>query len=116
VHSKSLYHVLEEKKSSARDAGIMGSERLYSMPGGSNAAAKRLEMLKKGMPDDLEVSIDPSDLESLDDEALRELYEGKVAAQRAGRDFSDLVAQRAASDKKRKASEKTTSKEKKFKF
>lgn len=115
---KSLYQVLEQKKSSAREAGIMGSEHVYNVPGKglSGAAAKRLEALKKGMPDDLNISIDPSDLESLDDQSLRELYEAKVAEQRAGRDFSDMVAQRAASDKKRKASEKSGSKEKKFKF
>lgn len=118
VHPKSLYQVLEQKKSSARDAGIMGSEHVYSLPGQglSSTAAKRLEVLRKGMPDDLNVSIDPSDLESLDDESLRELYEAKVAEQRAGKDFSDMVAQRAASDKKRKASDKSGSKEKKFKF
>jgi len=117
---KSLYQVLEQQKASTKQGELMSTGHVYSLPnsgGLSSKAAKRLEALKKGMPDDLDVSLDPSDLESLDDEALRELYEAKVAEQRASRDdFSDLVAQRAAIDKKRKASDKAGSKEKKFKF
>lgn len=121
--SKSLFQVLEQKSAKATGAGIMGTDHTYIVPGKddkkmSSAAAKRLEALKKGMPEDLNVSIDPADLESLDDESLKDLYEAKAAEQRAasGReDFSDLVAAKAASQK-RKALEKSGSKEKKFKF
>lgn len=58
------------------------------------------------------------DLEGLDDAALRELYEMRVAEERskAGReDFSDLVAAKAAAQK-RKAAERKEGKDKKFKF
>jgi splicing factor 3B subunit 2 len=112
-----LYQVLEQKKSSSREGGIMGSEHVYTVP--SALAAKRLEALKKTMPDIMDVSIDPSDLETLDDNALKELYEAKLAETRAGRDFSDMVAHHQASnaaEKKRKASTTKSSKDKKFKF
>lgn len=59
------------------------------------------------------------ELEGLDDAALRDLYEARVAEarQQGGReDFSDLVAARAAAQK-RKAAEKAAAKDtKKFKF
>lgn len=59
------------------------------------------------------------ELEGLSDAALRELYEGRVveAREAAGReDFSDMVAAKAAAQK-RKAADKAASKDtKKFKF
>ena len=119
---KSLYQVLEQRTAHAGPSGIMASDHVYVVPDKtkkmSSAAARRLEQLKKGMPDDLDISIDPADLESLDDEALRDLYDAKVAEQRLAsgkEDFSDLVASKAAAQK-RKAEEKAGSKEKKFKF
>ena len=44
---------------------------------------KRLEALRREMPSDVDVSIDPSELEGLDDAALRDLYEARVVEQRA---------------------------------
>ena len=117
---KSLYQVLEQKAAAATSAGIMGSDHVYVVPGKeekkgvSSAAAKRLEALKKGSTDDIDISIDPTQLESLDDETLKDLYEARAEGG-AREDFSDLVAAKAASQK-RKATEKAGSKEKKFKF
>ena len=146
-HPKELFQVLEEKAAPV-GAGVMGSDHVYVLPQGSNAsgagpvaaeakapttsgaidgsvalgagAKRRLESLQKEAPTDFEVSINPADLEALDDESLKDLYEAKVKERRAaaGReDFSDLVAANAAVQK-RKATEKagTGSKEKKFKF
>lgn len=123
----------------------------------SIAAAKRLEALRREMPSDVDVALDPSELEGLDDDALRRwaaapralkrvphllllhalliallpshacppacpnldsLYEARLAEQRAaaGReDFSDLVAAKAA-QQKRKQAEKAKAEAKKFKF
>lgn len=128
---KALYQVLEQQKASV-GGNIMGSEHTYVVPGSgtgqageggkekklSVSAAKRLEALRKEMPSDVDVAIDPGDLEALDDASLKDLYESRVAEKRAaaGReDFSDLVAAKAASQK-RKATEKASGKEKKFKF
>ena len=123
---KQLYRVLEEQKAAAPQAAaaLLGTEHTYVVPpvdsvGDESAARKRLEALKKEMPSDVDVSIDPADLEALDDESLKDLYQTKVREARAavgrGEDFSDLVAAKAASQK-RKAVERTSGKEKKFKF
>ncbi|KAI7836288.1 hypothetical protein COHA_009837 [Chlorella ohadii] len=124
---KQLYTVLEQQKANVGAGTLMGSEHTYVIPGAGGAAGKeklsiaaqkRLEALRKDMPSDVDVSIDPTELEGLDDAALRELYEMRVAEQRAaaGReDFSDMVAAKAAAQK-RKAAEKAGGKDKKFKF
>jgi splicing factor 3B subunit 2 len=130
---KQLYQVLEEQKAGVAAGGIMGSDHVYVVPGtGASAgekklsitAAKRMEALRREMPSDVEIAIDPADLEALDDEALKDLYEMRMKEARvaAGReDFSDLVAAKAA-NQKRKASDGKGGgaggggKEKKFKF
>lgn len=143
-HPKQLYQVLEEKSTTV-GGGVMGTDHVYVVPGQTSdmsaartdattdkgaglgdgnvigaAAKRRLEALQKEAPTDFEVSINPADLEALDDESLKDLYNEKVKERRAaaGReDFSDMVAANAAVQK-RKATEKagTGSKEKKFKF
>lgn len=128
--SKQLYQVLEQKTTSALKAGVMGSEHIYDLGGSdenkakskerkvTGAAAKRLEALKKTMPDIMDVAIDPADLESLDDDAIKELYETKLAENRKVRglnDLSDMVASHQAGAKRRTEG-KGSKKEKKFKF
>lgn len=123
---KQLYQVLEQEKTKVRQSALMGSEYAYKVPGEEGggeedkkltiAARKRLEMLRQQVPSDVEVALDPTELETLDDAALRELYEGRVAELRKREDFSDLVAAKAAAQK-RKATEKQSGKQdKKFKF
>ena len=86
----------------------------------TGAAAKRLEALKKTMPDIMDVAIDPSDLETLDDNAIKELYDAKLAESRKGRGLTDvdqMMASHLGGDKKRKGDGKAAGKkEKKFKF
>ena len=86
----------------------------------TGAAAKRLEALKKTMPDIMDVAIDPSDLETLDDIAIKELYDAKLAESRKGRGLTDvdqMMASHLGGDKKRKGDGKAAGKkEKKFKF
>ena len=142
---KQLYQVLEQQKTGVGATGIMGSSHVYVVPGGdggggsieksggvstgaigggekkvvSLAAAKRLEALRREMPSDVAISIDPGDLEALDDDSLKDLYEQRVreARQAAGReDFSDLVAAKAVASQKRKGGDGGQGKEKKFKF
>lgn len=64
---RQLYTVLEQASAPAAGAGVlMGSEHTYVIPGQeeerkpSIAAAKRLEALRKEMPSDLDVALDPS--------------------------------------------------------
>eukprot|EP00887_Chlorella_sp_A99_P008170 scaffold12.g8170.t1 len=126
---RQLYTVLEQQKA-AVGAGLMGSDHTYVIPGSGGgekkaggglglAAAKRLEALRREMPSDVEVALDPTELEGLDDEALRSLYEARLAEQRAaaGReDFSDLVAAKAAQQKRKAAEAKATKDSKRYKF
>ncbi|KAL6784438.1 hypothetical protein ACKKBF_B01795 [Auxenochlorella protothecoides x Auxenochlorella symbiontica] len=121
---RQLYTVLEQTAATGGAGVIMGSDHTYVLPGAgekklSIAAQKRLEALRREVPSDLDVAIDPAELEGLSDAALRELYEGRVveAREAAGReDFSDMVAAKAAAQK-RKAADKAASKDtKKFKF
>lgn len=122
---KQLYTVLEQQKAAVGAGTLMGSEHTYVIPGQqgkeklSIAAQKRLEALRRDLPADVDVSIDPAELEGLDDAALKDLYEMRVQEQRemAGReDFSDMVAAKAA-QQKRKAAEKGGAKDsKRFKF
>ncbi|PSC74600.1 Splicing factor 3B subunit 2 [Micractinium conductrix] len=123
---KQLYTVLEQQKAAVGAGTLMGSEHTYVIPGKEGAAgkdkvplgaARRLEALRREMPD-VDVALDPAELEGLDDAALRELYEMRVQEQRsaAGReDFSDMVAAKAA-QQKRKAVDKGGKDAKKFKF
>jgi len=127
---KVLYQVLEQQAAAVGSGGILGTDHVYVVPGAegsqdggkekkmSISAAKRLEALRREMPADVEVAIDPSDLDALDDAALKEVYEMKVAEARAAagkEDFSDLVAAKSAAQK-RKAADKPGGKDKKFKF
>ncbi len=82
----------------------------------TGAAAKRLEALKKTMPDIMDVAIDPADLETLDDEAIKELYEAKLGENRKVRGLTDLSDMMASHQAKRKSEGKPKKGEKKFKF
>ncbi|KDD73937.1 hypothetical protein H632_c1714p0, partial [Helicosporidium sp. ATCC 50920] len=123
---RAFHQVLEQRAADVQAGGLLGSEHTYVVPSaaetgrrGGVAALKRLEALKREMPADLDVSLDPAELEGLDDQALRTLYEQRLAEKRAlmGReDLSDLVALQAA-QQKRKAADRGDAKEgKKFKF
>ncbi len=133
--SKQLYQVLEQKATSALKSGVMGSEHVYDLGTQEDikmatakttkdtkekkvtgAAAKRLEALKKTMPDIMDVAIDPADLETLDDEAIKELYEAKLGENRKVRGLTDLSDMMASHQAKRKSEGKPKKGEKKFKF
>ncbi|EIE19194.1 DUF382-domain-containing protein [Coccomyxa subellipsoidea C-169] len=126
---KPLYQVLEQQAAPVGNA-LMGSDHTYVIPGAgapaagaptkgaAAAAAKRSGIA----PGDVEVAIDPAELEGLDEAGVRALYEERLSQQRTAssrEDFSDLVAAKAA-QQKRKAAEKKEGKAKKqkeqFKF
>ncbi|KAK9817729.1 hypothetical protein WJX72_001305 [[Myrmecia] bisecta] len=126
---KQLYTVLEQQAANVGTGTLMGSDHTYVIPGGGAdgkerrpANFKRLEMLKQQMASDVEVAIDPKELEGLDDAAIKALHESRLAEQRATsarEDFSDLVAQKAAQQKRKAAERKEAGKAKKqkeFKF
>jgi splicing factor 3B subunit 2 len=59
----------------------------------------------------VEIALTPEELEGLDDDGIRQLYEEKLAAARSAKasgreDFSDLVAGKAAQQKRKLAQQK----------
>uniref|UniRef100_A0A061RQR5 Splicing factor 3b subunit 2-like n=1 Tax=Tetraselmis sp. GSL018 TaxID=582737 RepID=A0A061RQR5_9CHLO len=127
-----LYTVLEQKAASVGGA-LMGSDHTYVMPDSTNkerrplnpSDKKRLEALRSQVAGttDVEVTLTPEEIEGLDDDAIKRLYAQKVQEIRAANkpeDFSDLVAAKAAQQKRKalaKESEKAAKKQKdSFKF
>jgi splicing factor 3B subunit 2 len=79
----------------------------------------------RGPGGDVEVTLSPEELEGLDNEGIRALYEAKLAAAQAAaepdrEDFSDMVAGHAAAQKRKiaaKADARAAKKQKEsFKF
>ena len=84
------------------------------------AAEKRMkDIMGNEAVNDVDVSFTPEELEGLDDKALKELYEGRVAEERARRareDFSDLVAEKARAQMKKLEKDKAKKDKDKEKF
>ncbi|KAL3134731.1 hypothetical protein ABBQ32_007731 [Trebouxia sp. C0010 RCD-2024] len=126
---KHLYTVLEQQQAQIAQGHLMGSDHTYVIPQAGGAApsmerrpqggaAKRLEMLRQQNPSDVDVAITPEELEGLDEASIQALYNQRVAEERARNareDFSDLVAQKAAQQKRKAAQAKESGKNKKQK-
>ncbi|MBW0496396.1 hypothetical protein O181_036111 [Austropuccinia psidii MF-1] len=128
--TKALYHVIPEKETKA--IGFLGAERVYDVRGisqhGHNVAMLGQEDRgTKRKATGVDVALDPSELEGLTEDQLRQRYEesrqrangGGIGNQQGGReDLSDIVAQESAKRKSRVEngpSSKNRDKEK-FKF
>lgn len=110
---KALYQVIPEKDT--KITGFMGSERAYDVRGisqhGQNVAMLGQEDRgTKRKANGVEVALDPSELEGLSEDQLRQRYEESkqrangsgIGNQQGGReDLSDLVAQESAKRKGR---------------
>lgn len=116
-----LYTVLEQRKASV-GTGLLGTDHTYVIPGAEGAKRKPGA---PGAAPDVEVTLSPEELEGLDNEGIRALYEAKMAAaQQAAKaereDFSDMVARHAAAQKRKIAERAETRAAKKqkdnFKF
>ncbi|EFJ51039.1 hypothetical protein VOLCADRAFT_57823, partial [Volvox carteri f. nagariensis] len=86
---RQLYTVLEQKQVAVGTTGIMGTDHVYFL---------------KHIGADVEVTISPEELEGLDEAQVKALYDAKVAELRAANrreDFSDLVAAKAAQQKRK---------------
>lgn len=110
-----LYTVLEQKQAPVAANQIMGSDHVYVLPD-ADKGKKRA-----GGPGDVEVTISPEELEGLDEAAVRQLYEERMQEMKAANrreDFSDMVAAKAAQQKRKLAQKNDTKakKQKDFKF
>ncbi|RKP08384.1 hypothetical protein THASP1DRAFT_10235, partial [Thamnocephalis sphaerospora] len=109
---KQLYRVLQEQGTSV--SGFMGSQHVYDL--GNTKGSKR-----KPAGPGVEVALDPSEMENLDEDAIKARYEAELGAKRnAQEDFSDMVAEHATKQakKRQKVSDAKTKdkKHKDFKF
>lgn len=129
---RQLYQVLEEKKTSLTGA-LLGTDHVYVIPGtqttggtqtgadagGKKGGSKKLPGVLANLPQDVEVALTPEEIEGLDEAAIKQLYESKLAEARASNkreDFSDLVAAKAAQQKRKAAQRAEDKGEKKFRF
>ncbi|KAF7150985.1 hypothetical protein RHSIM_Rhsim02G0123600 [Rhododendron simsii] len=120
---KPLYQVLEEKEEKIAAGTLLGTTHTYVIGTGTGAqdkaAAKRVDLLKGQKSDRVDVTLQPEELELMDNvlpakyEEARE--EEKLRSQRE--DFSDMVAENEKK-RKRKMQEKEgkSSKKRDFKF
>eukprot|EP00882_Tetradesmus_deserticola_P017079 GHRQ01018275.1.p2 GENE.GHRQ01018275.1~~GHRQ01018275.1.p2 ORF type:complete len:150 (+),score=31.29 GHRQ01018275.1:863-1312(+) len=106
------------------ESGVLLSDSCRVQTAWASAAQPRRPGTAGGAPD-VEVTLSPEELEGLDNEGIRALYDAKMAAaQQAAKaereDFSDMVARHAASQKRKIAERAETRAAKKqkdsFKF
>uniref|UniRef100_A0A0D9VMY4 PSP proline-rich domain-containing protein n=1 Tax=Leersia perrieri TaxID=77586 RepID=A0A0D9VMY4_9ORYZ len=114
---KQLYQVLEQKEERIAPGTLYGSSHTYVVGAQDKAGPKRVDLLKNQKSDKVDVTIQPEELEVMDDvlaakyEEARE--EEKLRNQKE--DFSDMVAENA-NKRKRKQEKDGKSKKKDFKF
>lgn len=113
-----LYQVLEQKEERIAPGTLYGSSHTYVLgTQDKSSAPKRVDLLKNQKSDKVDVTIQPEELEAMDDvlaakyEEARE--EEKLRNQKE--DFSDMVAENAHK-RKRKQEKEGKSKKKEFKF
>lgn len=98
---RALYTVLEERAASVGSAAF-GSAHTYAIPPARTGAAEPAPAGRaraKGPSGAVEVALDPSELEDLDEETLKQRYEAQVSAAKRGaqkEDMSDLVQEHEA--------------------
>ncbi|KAI8061124.1 hypothetical protein BC940DRAFT_279882 [Gongronella butleri] len=115
---KQLYQVLQETDKSV--SGLMGSQHGYNVSNiDKPEIAPTTGRIYKRKRDEVDVTFDPSELEAgLDESTLRAKYNEQQAAKQpgaGGEDLSDMVAEHASRAKKKKQ-ERSSRKEKEFKF
>jgi splicing factor 3B subunit 2 len=117
---KPLYQVLEEKEEKIAPGTLLGTSHTYVIGTGAQdkAAAKRVDLLKGQKSDRVDVTLQPEELELMDNvlpakyEEARE--EEKLRSQRE--DFSDMVAENEKKRKRKMQEKDGKSKKKDFKF
>jgi splicing factor 3B subunit 2 len=111
---RSLYTVIEEKKTSV-GGGLFGTDRTYVLPTGNQG----IEQKRAAMRGQVNVALNPDELETLDAASLKRKYDQQLRDQSnvavAERSEVDEVIEEEARKKKRKTGQATTSTKKKYK-
>ncbi|PWA71569.1 proline-rich spliceosome-associated (PSP) family protein [Artemisia annua] len=117
---KPLYQVLEEKEEKIAPGTLLATTHTYVIGGApqDKPSAKRVDLLKNQTTDRVDVSLQPEDLELMENvlpakyEEARE--EEKLRSQRE--DFSDMAAKNEKKRKRKMSEKDSKSKKKDFKF
>lgn len=119
---RSLYTVIEEKKASV-GSGLFGTDRTYVLPAARTEAdqkAVELENKRKAQRGQVEVALNPEELETMDAATLKRKYDQQIRreseAKAADRSEIDEVFEEELRRKKRKVYKKDKTKYKDFKF
>lgn len=116
---KSLYTVLEEKKTGVGSA-LFGSQHTYVVPTAQSESEKRVAAAKSKAAGAVNVSLNPEDLESLDAVTLKRKYEAQLAAEDVSKkvrdDKDDDADDRQLKKSKGTAAAKDKKKQQKYKF
>eukprot|EP00457_Paulinella_chromatophora_P015000 gb/GEZN01015522.1/.p1 GENE.gb/GEZN01015522.1/~~gb/GEZN01015522.1/.p1 ORF type:complete len:206 (-),score=62.70 gb/GEZN01015522.1/:152-769(-) len=118
VQQKSLYTVFEEKKTTVGAGQLFGSQHTYVLPTGGVGMGD-----VKRAPGQVDVSLNPDELEGLDAQTLKRKYDTQVEASRAADVESRAELSAVAQEEMQKRKKRKTGKEgegkdpgKKFKF
>ncbi|KAI3740789.1 hypothetical protein L2E82_31263 [Cichorium intybus] len=117
---KPLYQVLEEKEEKIAPGTLLGTSHTYVIGGApqDKPSGKRVDLLRGQKTDRVDVSLQPEELELMDNvlpakyEEARE--EEKLRSQKE--DFSDMVAENEKKRKRKMQEKDSKSKKKDFKF
>eukprot|EP00741_Cyanophora_paradoxa_P004808 tig00000829_g4665.t1 len=114
--ARPLFRVLEEQKT-AIQGGLLGTQHGYAVSGAAQKVdpSKRVDLMKSQKTDKVEITLNPSDMENLDDAALSAKYEEKLREEREAKAREDLgdVFDEQAKKKRKKESEDKSKKSKK---
>jgi splicing factor 3B subunit 2 len=115
-----LYQVLEQKEERIAPGTLYGSSHTYVLGAqdkSAAAASKRVDLLKNQKADKVDVTIQPEELEVMDDVLAAKYQEARDEEKLRNQkeDFSDMVAENA-SKRKRKQEKEGKTKKKEFKF
>ncbi|PVZ97809.1 hypothetical protein BB558_006236 [Smittium angustum] len=118
---KQLYTVLPEKQAHVGASALMGSQHVYDLSGTGvgDTSASLSGNKKRGISGNVKsgvaVALDPQEVANMDEETLRAKYESQISARNAelasgekGEDFSDMVAEHAQQQARKRQRQKNT--------
>jgi len=116
---KTLYTVLEEKKTGVGAGQLFGSAHTYVLPTAQSESEKRVQAAKNKAMGAVNVSLNPEDLENLDAVTLKRRYEAQLEAEtvsKKARDDKDEDSDGPNIKKSKTPGGKDKKKQQKYKF
>ncbi|KAJ0682200.1 putative PSP, proline-rich [Helianthus annuus] len=117
---KPLYQVLEEKEEKIAPGTLLGTTHTYVIGGApqDKPSAKRVDLLRGQKTDRVDVSLQPEELELMENVLPSKYEEAREEEKRLSQreDFSDMVAENEKKRKRKMHEKDSKSKKKDFKF